>query len=350
MKQGVRHIRKGAGLITTALIAVFVISMPYAWAETEQEQKQKQEQKQEQPKKLPNPLTLEQAFSYAAEHPSLQATASPFAAPARPFYLDCHGLTYNNDSGLERGRNDRIAQLVSPESQQRLDILTAFFDVLLADLSFVRDNENMATVFIPWDRAKVRQELKQYSELQVAELEATYQQGRQRVAASSATQRLTRSVLAQALNHPQSLPSDLNPPAMPEPEQSLDLEPLIETATANNTWFAEQRRQADAANKALLDMALRQQILELILRLDVLKVVEQRAEQEINWRELRLEYSRVLYEQEVKADLGNSMVNQSRARLRKEQAAYCRTLTWAQLNALQGKPLLAPAEPNKDQD
>lgn len=330
MKQ---RVHRGTSLLSSLFI--LALSMQSAVAE----------EKQAAPKELPNPLTLEQAFSYAAAHPNLQTAPSPLSSPARPFYLDCHGLTYNNDSGLERGRNDRIAQLVSPESHQRIAILTAFFDVLLADLSFVRDNENMATVFIPWDRAKVRQELKQYSELQVAELEATYQQGRQQVAASSATQRLTRSVLAQALDHPLSLPSDLNPPAMPElPEQSLDLEPLVEAATAHNAWFAEQRKQADAATKALLDMALRQQILELILRLDVLKVVEQRAEQEINWRELRLEYSRVLYEQEVKADLGNSMVNQSRARLRKEQAAYCRALTWAQLNALQGKALLAPAD------
>lgn len=294
---------------------------------------------------LPNPLTLEQALTYTADHPRLTVKSTALPASPRPFYLDCHGLTYNNDSGIERGRNDHIAQLVSPEVHQRLTILTAFFDVLLADLSFVRDNENMATVFIPWDRAKVRQELKQYSELDVAELEAVYQRGRQRVAASSATQRLTRSVLAQAINRPLDLPSDLNPPATPElPTQSLDLEPLIAAAQSNNPWLETQKKQLDNDQQALLDMTLRQQILELILRLDVLKVVEERTDQEIDWRDLRLEYSRVLYEQEVKADLGNSMVDQSRARLRKEQAAYCRALTWAQLNALQGKALLAPAD------
>lgn len=298
-------------------------------------------------KKLPDPLTLEQALSYANVHPALQLPEgqTDLFPPYRPFYLDCHALTYNNDSGVDRGRDDHMKVLVSPETRQRLAILTAFFDVLLADSSFVRDNENMATVFIPWDRAKVRQELKQYSELQVAELEAVYQQGRQQVAASSATQRLTRSVLAQALNHPLSLPSDLNPPAMPElPLQSLELEPLVTAAQRDNQWFAAQKKAADAAQQALLDMALRQQLLELMLRLDVLKVVGERTAQEIDWRDLRLEYSRVLYEQEVKADLGNSMVDQSRARLRQEQAAYCRVLTWAHLNALQGKALMSPFE------
>ena len=57
-----------------------------------------------------------------------------------------------------------------------------------------------------------------------------------------------------------------------------------------------------------------------------------------------LEQSRVLYEKELRADLGFSMSEQTRARLREQQVAYCRILAWAELNALQGKPVWPPAK------
>ena len=86
-------------------------------------------------------------------------------------------------------------------------------------------------------------------------------------------------------------------------------------------------------------MELRQQILELLLRLDIFKVAEGRSKADILWRDYYLERSRALYEQEVKSDLGDAMTQQSKARLQQQQIQFCRALTLAQLNALQGKPI-----------
>jgi hypothetical protein len=96
---------------------------------------------------------------------------------------------------------------------------------------------------------------------------------------------------------------------------------------------------ADAPERALLDMEIRQQILELVLRLDIFKVAAERNKAETLWRDYYLERSRTLYEQEVKSDIGDAMTQQSKVRLQQQQIQFCSTLALAQLNALQGKPV-----------
>jgi len=156
-----------------------------------------------------------------------------------------------------------------------------FFDVVLADSSAVRDSENMAVYYIPLDRTKTRMELKEFSEL----------------------------------------------------------DELVKTSLDNNAWLEERRDNADTDEQAVIDMEVRQQILELLLRLDVFKVAEERSKADILWRDYYLERSRTLYEQEVKSDLGDAMTQQSKARLQQQQIQFCRAMALAQLNALQGKPV-----------
>jgi hypothetical protein len=93
-------------------------------------------------------------------------------------------------------------------------------------------------------------------------------------------------------------------------------------------------------------MELQQQVLELVLRLQVLGDAGRYAAAETLRRDLKLEQSRVLYEKELRADLGYSMSAQTRARLREQRVEFCKILTWAELNALQGKAPLTqqPAE------
>ena len=45
-----------------------------------------------------------------------------------------------------------------------------------------------------------------------------------------------------------------------------------------------------------------------------------------------------MYQQEVRADLGDSMVQSSAARLRAAETEYAIALTWARLEALTGEP------------
>jgi len=292
---------------------------------------------------LTDPLGLEQALGYADQHPrsgvGIEATRR---YPRRqPLYLDCHALAYSSTLATGDRRNRMADALLAPVVAQRLEIMERFFDVLLADLSYSRDNEAMAVAYIQFDRAGARRDLGQYSELHVLALEAVFQEIRRRYIASTLSQRLTRSLLAQAVDHPLTLPRELNPPQLPAlPDELPGLDEVVDGSLAGNQWLVDLKAGSEEPVRRLVDMEIRQQALELLLRLEGLAASKQYAVTESMRRDLKLDESRTLYEQEVKSDLGYSMSQQTLARLREQRVAYCQILTWAELNALQGLPLL----------
>lgn len=291
---------------------------------------------------LPEPLGLEQALTYADGHPRtlLGSKASQRYPRRQPLYLDCHALAYSSSAGLDDRRNRFGDSLMAPAAAQRLEIMERFFDTLLADLSYARYNEAMAVAYVQFDRAGARRDLGQYSELSVLELEASYQDIRRRQASSVILQRLTRSLLAQAVGRPLRLPRDLNPPQLTDVSGDPPaLDQVVETALEANRWLADLKAGSEEPERRLIDLELRQRALELLLRLEGLAAAQHYAVTESLWRDLKLDESRALYEQEVKADLGYSMSQQTLARLRELRVAYCQILTRAELNALQGRPV-----------
>jgi hypothetical protein len=291
-------------------------------------------------------LPLAVALDLAAGHPRV-ALGETGAPPRRaPLYLGCHALAFG--SGAD-DRRDRVGtDLIPPLEAQRLEILERFFDVLIADQGFSSSNEAMAIAYIQFDRGNIRRDLGQFSELKAAELAASYQVVRQRRAAAEAGQRLTRGLLAQALNRPETLPRELVPPKLPAPPAALpDHGAVVSAAEVGNPALGRLKSAADAAGARLLDLELRQQALELLLRLQVLAASHDSAQTESAWRDLRLEESRVLYEQEAAADLGFSMSQQTKARLDEQRVAYCRALAWAELQALQGHPVWSDTDKGK---
>ncbi len=299
---------------------------------------------------VPDPLSLEQALHYAEDHPRTRLDPETLLRhpPPEPLYLNCHALAYNNNVSPDSQRDRLLPTLVSPADAQRLEIMQSFFDVLLADASAQRDEENMAVYYIPLDRTRTRRDLKEFSDMDVAELDAEYQVVRQQSAASTASQRLTRTLLADAINSPETLPKTLNPVEIGKPPAEIPtLDKLLEISLQDNHWLEERRDDANRDERAVIDMELRQAFIELSLRMDIFKVAAERAESETQWREYYLERSRTLYEQEVKSDLGDAMTQQSKARLQKQQIRFCQALTLAELNALQGKPIWPLPKPDK---
>jgi hypothetical protein len=255
--------------------------------------------------------------------------------------LDCDELAFGNAG--DEVRNRVGTELVRPAVAQELRILERFLDVLLADLGFASDNEALAVAYILFDRARARSALGQVSELRVAELEAEYQDVLRQRVASELAQRLTRALLAQALGRPGELPRDLIEPALPAaPERLPAPEEVAAAATERNAWLASLQAGGDPARARLVEMAVLQQAFELLLRLEALEAVGRHARVESRLRELKLEESRTLYEQEVRADLGYSMSQQTRARVREQRVAYCRALALAELAGLQGQPVWPP--------
>lgn len=399
---------------------------------------------------LPEPLTLEYALSLAdTSHPALlaqravetsaraermgvesdNALSVSIEGTARwirpPSIAEDDDITEDHklslfvrkplyDFGYSDARRDAAeqAELGSEEwyratiLERRISIMRAFFDVLLADMEYARDNEAMAEAYVTLDRLRNRQELGQVSDIEVLEQENEYQNARTRLSLSENRQRATRARLANILGRPGMLPSDLQKPSLSAHKNELpEYEVLLEQAMQSNPriralqaeLLAAQKRvdaarasgnpridgeleaseyhrelgssdrlragvtlavplytggRVDAAVaqqqanvyriQSVLDQAkydLRQQVLDLWLELQNLKLKRERAYSQQDFRELYLDRSRTNYELEFKADLGDAMVRLSEAQLELARNNFDYAIAWERMKALTGDSL-----------
>ena len=248
---------------------------------------------QDEKTKLPDTLTLEYALSLADEsHPLLmlreadirQAQAEQAIVASRTDlevnvegrlrYVDppaaYPNLSHNDsaialivrkdlyDFGLQEARNKAAqAEVVATQdayldarAQRRLVILARYFDVLLADLQFNRYNEEMAVEYVSFDRMRKRKQVGEISDYQVKKQEARYQQVRYLKVAAENAQRRTRALLAEALNHPGELPSDLAKPDLAVLKRPVpDYDELLALAMAHNYKIKSLLGKLDAAEQ-----------------------------------------------------------------------------------------------------
>lgn len=143
----------------------------------------------------------------------------------------------------------RRAALVDAQAARRIDLVARFFDVLLADLQYAADNEFMTVAFLQWDNARERFSLGQVTQPQLIELEARFQDLRERRTTASQLQRATRQKLANAMNRPDSLPSELADPALPDNEQAiLEYEKLLPHILERNPALLSFNAQINASD------------------------------------------------------------------------------------------------------
>ena len=292
---------------------------------------------------------------------------------------------------------------LSAQQNQHINVMQRYFNVVLADLQFYRYNEEMAIAFIQYDRIKIRKDLGQNTEVDVAEKEVEYNRIRRLRAYSQNQQRVTRSLLAQSLNKPTALPEtverpkiNINKRKLPDIEKAqksaLENSPLLKSLraklaaakqniklaqTTNNPvltgeleafGYAREIRSSDqwhaqitlnvplwsggrvdaAVAKAKAEMykieaelskqefLVQQQILELLLSLESLKIQYEEVVSGMSFSELSLDQNRALYELEVTSDLGYSMVKFSEAERKVVKASFDIAIVWAQLDALRG--------------
>jgi len=141
-----------------------------------------------------------------------------------------------------------VSHYQSTQDQQRVAIMQAFFNVLQADQENFRDNEAMAVAYVTLDRMKSHQELGQTSDIEVMEQESLYQNVRYQVLQSESNQRLTRSILANILNRPDELPSELVSPEFSHAQRKLpDYERLLQLAFEHNPRLMSLKLELDAA-------------------------------------------------------------------------------------------------------
>lgn len=161
------------------------------------------------------------------------------------------------DFGRNSAQIDAATQQVSSQSfhylnaQQRqyMSVMKRYFDVVLADLQFYRYNEEMAVAYIQFDRISKREKLGQYSEIDVVEKEVEYQRIRRLRTFSQNQQRVSRSLLAQALNKPDNLPSTVARPELNVVSRKLpDIKFLKKAVKENNPVLRALRANLIAAN------------------------------------------------------------------------------------------------------
>jgi outer membrane protein TolC len=240
---------------------------------------------------LPDPLTLEDALLLAGDnHPSLALSRATLAeaeadagrtaarddldigARLEARLIDPSKVAddqSNNDSQATLYANKRLydfghsaaleaaaatsvtgsrLQLAADLSRHRIQVMKAFFDVLLADLEFARDNEAMAVAYVQADRTGDRRELGQVSDIELLKQQDSYQRFRMRRLRSEARLRTTRARLAQLLDRPDDLPANLARPQLPENDQPLpEYEQLVDAALARNPRVLALRADLEAA-------------------------------------------------------------------------------------------------------
>ena len=244
---------------------------------------------------LPEPLTLEDALHLSnPERPRLLRAAAREQA-ARAQLLSAESLTglrvtangrlrvvepsyrsfdnSNNDSSAslllrkrlyDSGYSDSLKtsaghaleaggwNTLQARQESRLAVMRAFFDVLLADLQFARDNEAMSIAFINADRARDRNELGQMSDVDLLQAEAEYQEVRRQRYASEKLQLLARSQLAVAMGRPQDLVSNLVRPTIQLPENDPDdFEAFWQEVLQGNPELQALRAERTAAGEKL---------------------------------------------------------------------------------------------------
>jgi outer membrane protein TolC len=145
-------------------------------------------------------------------------------------------------------RGQEIRYLIAMNRLQ-LEIASRYFDVMLADLQFTRDNEDMAVAYIALDKLRDRRELGTASDIGVLEQESRFQEIRHRRYASESRQRISRARLANAINRPGQLSANLLLPALPMLQRELPaVEALQDRASQNNPVLRALREELQAAH------------------------------------------------------------------------------------------------------
>ncbi|TSA23003.1 MAG: TolC family protein [Betaproteobacteria bacterium] len=137
-------------------------------------------------------------------------------------------------------------------AQRRIALMSRFFDVVLNDMDYAAINEFAAVAFVRWDNAKERHRVGQISSPQLAEVEGAYQGWRVRTNDTQRRGREKRALLANAMNRPGDLPSEVVDPALPMNDRVLpSFDDMLLKLNANNPRLAALRLQLEAARQRI---------------------------------------------------------------------------------------------------
>jgi outer membrane protein TolC len=162
------------------------------------------------------------------------------------------GRSSNAEEAARLSFQSSEAGFVTALDKHRLEIMARYFDVLLADLQYTADNELMAVHYVAYDHGKDKLERGQISNLDLAQLESRYTDTLEKRNASAQRQRLTRALLANSMNRPGDLPTNLDEPRLANNDRKLpDYETLLPILMNNNSQLRGYRELLTASQKRM---------------------------------------------------------------------------------------------------
>jgi hypothetical protein len=296
---------------------------------------------------FPNPLSLSEALEMIDEsHPSILSQKALRAE------IETEILRIDSDLDLEANLSkDLVDQLeINARSNLRIQVIQAFFEVLVADLGFLSADEEMTLTYLEFEDTEDEFERDEVTEIEVLEKQVRYLDSLGRREALSGQRSESRLRLALALNRVDSMPDLLIEPDMsgydrevPEYQKIiskiLEFNPRIKAArlqmeSRQSELGLKQKLWADQAEIANFEHHIRRSTFQLIQRLNQLNIERRAAQAELLYREYSLDKVRLQYEMEVKVRLGlaNTMVAKALTRVAKTN--YEIGLTWEKLDAL----------------
>ncbi len=179
------------------------------------------------------------------------------------------GQSANLTQSLSSKQQAQQQLLIESETQLKLQIMQAYFNVLLADFQYRIDNEAMAVAYVGLDKAKDRLELQRISDVDYLKLEADYQQILVKRTRSEHQQLQSRLLLANLLGLPDARPDELQLPQLKafgkRDHKKLELETLQQQVITNNRTLQALQQQLQAA---LFELESKQALAKPNLSLD----------------------------------------------------------------------------------
>lgn len=160
------------------------------------------------------------------------------------------GYSDHKEAAADESVKSQEFMVSEARNKNHLKIMHLFFEVLLSDLHFAALNEEMAVLFVKYDKLNDKHSLGMVSEVAVAEAENAYREVADNRKSIELEQFLSRQRLAIALNRPDDIPSDLTSPDLPQLDRKIpELPELLDVALKNNLTLSalEHAMLADKA-------------------------------------------------------------------------------------------------------
>lgn len=158
------------------------------------------------------------------------------------------GRTRNSHQAWLLTEQAEKARMELMQRQFRLKLMQAYFNVLLADLKYRVDNEDMAIAYVTVDKVRENYELDRASDAELYEHEVMYQKAFLKRQKSQADLRRSRMLLANTMGRPDAVLNKLTLPSLPElPENLMDVNDYLRIAADHNQQLKAARQVVEAS-------------------------------------------------------------------------------------------------------